>query len=331
MAFELFANGTTTTTLDGGVSQGAGTVTVSDGSVFPSTGNFRIRVNDELMRVTARSGNDLTVDRGVEGTQEAAHDDGDDVDFYVTAGSVEQYRADSVQSGALASRPATAKEGVIYLPTDAPYLFRYDGSAWEAYAPVFRGPFRYLTPLVSGDFSWVNQGTATLSTARGSLRLHAPDVGTGDNLRLLVKSVPSTPYTIDVKLQQHGPSEDSWQAGVVWRQSSNGRLVTWHWSMKTTEFRLSHVKWNSPTVLNSGYGAEEHKNIPGQPPQFLRLEDDGTNRKVHYSPDGWHWVEFFSVGRTDFLTADQAGIFVNNNSVGGSEGASACFYHWLEG
>jgi hypothetical protein len=51
-------------------------VTVTDGSVFPTTGDFRLAVDDELMLVTARSTNDLTVVRGIEGTTPASHADG---------------------------------------------------------------------------------------------------------------------------------------------------------------------------------------------------------------------------------------------------------------
>lgn len=52
------------------------TVTVTDGAVFPATGDFRLAVDDELMLVTARSTNDLTVTRGIEGTTAAAHSNG---------------------------------------------------------------------------------------------------------------------------------------------------------------------------------------------------------------------------------------------------------------
>jgi hypothetical protein len=54
---------------------GAGGTTwaVSDGSVFPASGQFRVRCEDEIALCTARSGNHLTVTRGIEGTVAAPH------------------------------------------------------------------------------------------------------------------------------------------------------------------------------------------------------------------------------------------------------------------
>jgi len=61
------------------------TVTVLDGSVFPTGGNFRIVVDSEIMLVTARSSNDLTVTRGVESTTAVAHGTGANVKMVLTA------------------------------------------------------------------------------------------------------------------------------------------------------------------------------------------------------------------------------------------------------
>lgn len=46
---------------------------VTDASKFPTSGNFRIKIEDELLLVTAVSGTSFTVTRGVEGTTAASH------------------------------------------------------------------------------------------------------------------------------------------------------------------------------------------------------------------------------------------------------------------
>jgi hypothetical protein len=46
---------------------------------------------------------------------------------------------------------------------------------------------------------------------------------------------------------------------------------------------------------------------------WLRLEDDGTNRKAHYSIDGQVFRLLHSVGRTDYLTADEIGFCWEGN------------------
>jgi hypothetical protein len=43
------------TTLNGSINNSVTSITVTDGSVFPSVGNFRIRVAQEIMLCTARS------------------------------------------------------------------------------------------------------------------------------------------------------------------------------------------------------------------------------------------------------------------------------------
>lgn len=63
-------------------------VDVTTGSVFPSSGNFRVVVDDEIMLATARSTNTLTVERGAEGTTAATHDTGAAIALMLTAASL---------------------------------------------------------------------------------------------------------------------------------------------------------------------------------------------------------------------------------------------------
>lgn len=92
-----YTNGAVTD-CDGGIAQAATTLTVSDGSKFPSSGNFLVWVWDwatypdpnsdaggEIMLCTARSGNALTVTRAQEGTSDQIHATGERVSLYLTA------------------------------------------------------------------------------------------------------------------------------------------------------------------------------------------------------------------------------------------------------
>lgn len=85
MPTEQFANNAQTT-LAAAVTAGATTITVSATTGFPSGPQFRIRVGDELMLVTAVSGATWTVTRGAEGTVAAPHAAGDSVTQVLTAG-----------------------------------------------------------------------------------------------------------------------------------------------------------------------------------------------------------------------------------------------------
>ena len=57
------------TTLNGAISDSDTSIVVTDGSVFPTHGDFRLLIESELVLCTARSTNTLTVVRAQEGTR----------------------------------------------------------------------------------------------------------------------------------------------------------------------------------------------------------------------------------------------------------------------
>ncbi len=89
MAVELFGNGGTTS-LAAAVDNLATTLGVASASGFPTgTGQYRIRVDDELMVVTGGAGTTTwTVTRGAEGTAAVAHASGATVRHVLTAGAL---------------------------------------------------------------------------------------------------------------------------------------------------------------------------------------------------------------------------------------------------
>jgi len=86
------AGDSASTTLNGAVLIGATSWTVADGSVFPSEGDYYVARGAEIVLVTARSGNVLTVVRGQAGTAADAHDDGGSVTSIWTADELEGRR-----------------------------------------------------------------------------------------------------------------------------------------------------------------------------------------------------------------------------------------------
>lgn len=74
-------------------------VDVTDGSVFPASGTFRVNVDDEVMIVSSRATNTLTVTRGDEGTTAAAHDNGADIAATLTAAGLVAYVAENAAAG----------------------------------------------------------------------------------------------------------------------------------------------------------------------------------------------------------------------------------------
>ena len=66
-----------TSSLAAGITASATTMTVASGASFPSTNGFRVKVDYEIVRVTAGAGgNTWTITRGVDGTAATAHSAG---------------------------------------------------------------------------------------------------------------------------------------------------------------------------------------------------------------------------------------------------------------
>ena len=65
-----------------------------------------------------------------------------------------------VQTAAMASEPASGMvTGDLFLPSNGFYLERYSGSAWVPWGPIWP-----MTKPVDGDYAWINQGSATVTT-----------------------------------------------------------------------------------------------------------------------------------------------------------------------
>lgn len=95
----LQINNNSYSTLNGGISTGATTLTVNSASTFPATGNFRCTIwnkltypdptndsNMEIITVTGVSGNTFTIVKAQEGTSDNNHNNGDEIELLVTAG-----------------------------------------------------------------------------------------------------------------------------------------------------------------------------------------------------------------------------------------------------
>lgn len=79
------------TTLNGGINNSTTSITVAGAAPAAlQSGQFRIRVDDELMLVTSgQNGTSWTVTRGTEGSSAASHSDGARVRFVITAASLQ--------------------------------------------------------------------------------------------------------------------------------------------------------------------------------------------------------------------------------------------------
>lgn len=231
----------------------------------------------------------------------------------------------TTSTGTEAAIPAAGTAGNLYLPNDGYWLQRDSGAAWVPWGPLFP----LTDPSLAGISTWVNQGGASVDTTSGATTLTAP-AAAGDNIRLRVKTAPATPYVITARLTASGaPGASSW--GLAFRQSSDGKLhlLLCGGSVSGGTPGIFSIKFTNPTTFSASYASTLGFNLnTGFPPAFLRIADNGTNRTVSYSMDGVNFTEYHTIGRTDFLTADQVGFFAN--AASSTLAATATLLSWKE-
>lgn len=224
----------------------------------------------------------------------------------------------SIYSTAIGSEPGSPNTGDADLYSNGPLMARFDGASWIPFGAVWR-----YTPPVFADFAWINQGTAQASTTNGGILLFK----TGDgslNFRILKKAAPSTPWFLVCAFMPNLKVSNFNRAGLVYRQSSDGKLIGVCMSYAGS---WQNLRMNSPT---SFAGVENHwvgtSAFYGYPVQWVQISDDGTNRKVWLSRDGFAWNLTYSELSGTFLTADEIGFFVDPNN--GNFGVGIRVVHW---
>ena len=179
---------------------------------------------------------------------------------------------------------------------------------------------------------WVNQGSSTIATTNGGIFLSMPSTA-GVNAVIRKKSAPSTPYTITAHVLPLLSPASIPVCGLCFRESSSGKIHMFNLYNIVTgsgyNAGLGSSKYTSATAFSADYTSLNPFPMPANSGVFLRIEDDGTNRKTHYSTDGRNFRQFTTVGRTDFLTADEVGFCVG--TVSGTVAAAMMLSSWKEG
>lgn len=212
-------------------------------------------------------------------------------------------------TAAHASRPAAGNAGDLFLPNDGFYIERDTGAAWAPWGPIWP-----ITPPDDGSFTWVNQASGTSTTTRGGIILTRP-AASGDNVTGKFKSAAATPWTVTALVVVSAVQAAFQSAGLAYRQSSDGKIVTCGLITTGGLFSLVSSKWNSATSFSADYGGVTAYAGSIGHLVWLRIGDDGTNRNFYVSTDGHTFYLVHTVGRTDFLTADQVGFFVSVNNA----------------
>ncbi len=290
-------------------------LTVASATLFPASGNFRILIDNEILLVTGVSGTSFTCARAQEGTTIASHANGQTVEHILTKGSLLQVFADFSSSGVFSARPAAGIAGRRYQCTDCPFWYLDNGTTWDK----FYSSYPIVTPDDTG-YSWDDQNASVLTTTKDMLTMFPEN-----NASFRYKAAPSTPYSIVACAIFNGNGDHLLDFHFGFRQSSDGKLHTLSVRMAAGVLSVNSWKWTSSTVFLTQYKGNNLTWTQGGL-LFLKIADDGTNRICSISGDGVNFTPFHTVGRTDFLTANQ--ICWGTGSDTGSTGDSVSLIHW---
>ena len=248
-----------TTTLDGAINDSTTSITVTDGSVFPGDGDYRLIIGQEIVLVTSRSTNVLTAVRGVDGTSADSHSDGADVHTLITQEGIDRYAKDFLDPMAIARVPNR--------------LVDINGNT-----------------LTKSSFTSLNNGSSIISDDPAGGISIAMDAGAAPDARVLYKSAPAAPYTVTAHVQSGiGSNGSSENANVLgFRESSSGKLsfISYHYGTNTFTQYLT-----SPTSSAGAPSNSSSQNIPFRADYWLQIEHDGIDLFYRISADGYNWWE----------------------------------------
>lgn len=229
----------------------------------------------------------------------------------------------AITTGLYANIPGGPSSGDLYFPTDSFYnaLYYNGNNSPASWDHLLHG--KLLTPPPS--FTWVNQGGASIVTANGGETLIDTAQASAHQCRIRKRAAPSTPYTVTVGYFPTVKGMNYSFAGPLFRESSSGKLRTLHLGFNSSAI-VEVYSWASPTSPTSQLAVILSATLLSSPLIFWRLEDDGTNRKYHFSGDGINFVQLYSEGRTVDMTADEIGWMIDAYN----QDVKATLIHWKE-
>ena len=279
--YERFVNDITLT-LNGGVTDVATTMAVVDATGLPTEGDFRLVVQEEIMIVTGRTGNTLTVIRGAEGTTASAHLTGTVAPVSVTQGALDRFIMDFYD----------------------PYAFS-------------RPPHRILdidgNVLTASDFTWGNQGTSTVTDDTGGSITITPQTGV-TNIRGQYKSAPTAPYSVTIRAMLGVGENAANQNGIFFgfRESATSKLVyhEFHYS-DANQYDINYsTDWGT---FNSQLA--QAPQTGDRTDWWFKIENDDTDLIFYCSANGYNWFEIHSEAKATTFTTAPDEVFWGSSTV----------------
>lgn len=311
MAFENYYTRFETAVGGGGYTAGSGLLNVL--ATSPAAAIVRLILVDSatgafitLLKATAVNSSTqfaVTVEPGFSDVSAAA---GDVVRALMTADQLDSVRANMVQTGAFASAVSN-RQGNLYLPNNGLVALRDTGAVMSPWGPIW--PF---TDPQLQTWTQTNFGSCSSDTSHGGVEIYNPTSEVSFNIRSLLKNTPSTPYHCEfgfIGVNIFGVGGNT-MIGACWSDGTKYEIFSpmfeGTWNKRHVEFFCTNT-----TTFGSSTPIDLASPLFAGPVAWVRLGDDGTNRTIDVSVDGFRWFQLGSQGRTVSLTATKVGFYVS--------------------
>lgn len=296
-----------TTELDGSIDDSVTSIDVLNGSAFPSVGVFNLYCDGEYLRCTARSGDTLTVVRGVEGTVAASHLSGAPITLVLSKEVLENMMADMCQYGPAANIPASAPLGATYYASDMNYGWRWNGTKWLLCYPI-----QAVNGIDLTGWTALNHGTETWNLINGILTCEYPISASG--IRGYYKNLPTPPYTINMVTQLPYSNKFTVFSGIGVHRLSTGASRTISMHNPSTNNNEGYIQFQPYSNLNTPTTPTASQQQVRGMYTTLRIRDDSTNRYFEGSTDGVNFITIRQEANTA-IAADCIIIFTDNRTT----------------
>jgi hypothetical protein len=310
---EQFTNNASST-LNGTITSGAGSLIVTSATGFPTSPNFRIIVDQEIMLVTGVSGPNFTISRAQESTLAAAHTNGVAVTHVITAGGLAQTIRDHGDAfGTAANRPTAVGAGYTYYCSDMPVAYFDDPGtvAWKQllveYAPA---------PATAGSYTVVPSASISLTNFADAIRALQSAANSGNNNAALIASGSlgaTAAWTVTLVASVNPVVATFPDFGVcVSNGTTSGTSVAYAMSLAggSSGTPFDSVIYMHAVEVTLGTTTRNTNNNEQSPVnawtntqrQHLRLLNDGTALHFQWSNDGFNWQDWYSQASVSGLT-----------------------------
>jgi hypothetical protein len=316
MATEQFAT-LASSTIVGGIDSIDTEVEITDVFDFPIIPQFRIRIDDELLKVTAvNTGTSTwTITRAEENTTAAIHAAGATVTHVLTAESLLALGRTNFFSEVADVNTTDFVEGSVG-------IFQDSGS-FAAWIPgesetIYYGPITKVYPFDPGpgEFAspWVNTNSVTFDNYRASPNVVSRSITTSGTVSFLTRPpVSSTNFTAEIIGEPFLFPGNTSRCGLVVRESASGKMVTFGWTYDGG-LKVTVDRWTNATTYDSNVYTISFADL-GCPKRLRLRRQSGNIDAIVQDLHGWKTFTLYTEAVAAFLTPDDVGLFVTSTTA----------------